>query len=141
MLGMARASVQKVVLLHNLAVGLSRSNGLPGNVTLTESAKIAEELQADQRAAQVLEGSNASAASLATVQGLYAALALEVHNSAGSTDKTLPAKFSEDLASADKQWRTLLIVIGRSAGVDLLKNVPPLLMPQHPTTTIPPPPK
>lgn len=141
LIGVARASVEDVLLLHNLATGLGRDNGLPGDVTVSESDRITDRFRAGARAATARSSKDRWAAPLAGVLGDYATLAQKLHSAATSADKKLPATFSGDLAAIDTRWKATLGRIGQASGTDLLAKLPPLLMPQQSAQTVPPPPK
>ncbi len=81
----ARASVQEVVLLHDVAVGLAHPNGLPGNPAATQAARLVEQFTAQHATLVGLaEASPLTAAAYELTDALsaYSTLAESVHSAA-----------------------------------------------------------
>lgn len=132
----SEASVQDVPMLHNLAVGLGRTGGIPPSVTEQQAEVLQKRFTKSAKAAR-----GAGGAALAVVFDSYAALAGQLA-AVTEADKALPDGFADDLRAADGAWKPAMQRLGDATGADLLANLPPLLLPgSSPSDTIPPPPK
>lgn len=136
--GAAGGQEPDVVVLHDAAVGLAHPSGLPGDPWADQATRLIVAFTA-QRAA--LDGATSPPARrLHRALGDYVGLARQVETAAGSSSRELRGSFAGDIAAADEAWRSAVTAIGDDAGVDLLVNLPPLLLPGQPAVTVPPPP-
>ena len=104
----ARASVQEVVLLHDVAVGLAHPNGLPGNPAATQAARLVEQFTAQHATLVGLAEASpltAAAYELTDASSAYSTLAESVHSAATANAKVLPSKFTAKLGAADTTWK------------------------------------
>lgn len=141
--GSARSSVQQVVLLHDVSVSIAHPNGLPGDTTAGQAARLVQ-FFTDQHTLLVdltTRSAAPAARKLRDALGDYATLAKIVKATATTSSTALPASFTPKIEAADRVWKSAVTQIGDAAHLDLLVNLPPLLVPDDPSSAVPPPPK
>jgi len=129
---LGRASVNQVVLLHDLAVGVTRPAAAPPGLDASQAAGLASTLAAEARQL-TSPGAAAHTADISTLGSAlagYASLATQLAARPAADAAPLPAAFVTRLRKLDAAWRPAVKAVGSVGHVDLLAGMAPLLIPR-----------
>jgi hypothetical protein len=126
----ASESLSNVVTLHDMAISVGKTNGIPASVIHSSSQRLELSFASEDQATRALDQPSSSpTGALAASLVNYGALAAKVVAATTNKPSPLGPSFTKELMTNDKRWEAALSALGKADHVNLLKEVPKLLYP------------